>query len=152
MYYVYQHVDNDGTVVYTGMGSGSRCWSTNGRDSEHKKWMLTKLPSNFDYIIVEEGLTQSQAYAVEHKLLMSGSYRFNKYDALRRPNCKHLISWQQENHWKKVINKDTGAIFNSIKEAAESVKLHGNTIRNAILNKKGQLKAGGYNWGFYDAS
>ena len=143
-YYVYQHVDSDGTIVYVGMGSGARAWRVEGRTPEHKQWMLSKMPSQFKWNIVDEGLTQQEAFALEHKLLLSGDFRFNLYSKSRRPKPP-----SNESKMKRVVNLDTGEVFDSVNSAASSYGVHGNTISRSC---KGEGKAVGYNWKFYDAA
>jgi excinuclease UvrABC nuclease subunit len=150
-YYVYQHVDNDGTIVYVGMGSSCRLWSTRSRSEEHKEWMISKMPSNFLYRVVKENLTQAEAYALELELLREADYKFNRYCKDKWNNPNWLTDWQKANHYRQVVNKDTGEVFESIVAAAKSVNLHPNTVRNAILKKKHQQKAAGYNWEYYDS-
>ena len=143
-YYVYQHVDSDGTIVYVGMGSGSRVWRVDGRTPEHKQWMLSKMPSQFKWNIVDEGLTQQEAFAVEHKLLLSDDFRFNLYSKSRRPKPP-----SNESKMKRVVNLDTGEIFGSVKEAADNYGVHSNSI---IRSCKLGRSCKGNQWGYYETS
>lgn len=150
-YYVYQHVDNDGTVMYTGMGSGHRVWSASGRDKEHKEWMLSLMPSNFKWIIINENLTQSEAFALEKSLIKALPTKFNK----QKSGSLHPLFGKEANNKKAVINLDTGEVFSSIKKAANSVGLHEQTI-GRLVRVRGtaldQQKAGGYYWSFYESA
>lgn len=145
-YYVYQHVDTDGTIVYTGMGSNHRAWCVHGRSREHKEWMISRLPSRLTISIVSEGLSRKDAFALEHSLLYQAGYKFNKYCLGRKPAVP--VAAHRHNR-VEVLNKDTGEIFESIVEAAKEYGVHPNTIRNAMLGKKHQHKAAGYSWGYY---
>jgi len=148
-YYVYQHVDNDGTIVYTGMGSTHRAWCVSGRSKEHKEWMIARLPSGLFVSIISEGLSQKEAFAIEHKLLYQDEYKFNRYCASRKPAIP--IAAHKHNRIE-VVNKETGEVFESIVAAAKEYEVHPNTIRNAILGKKQQRTAAGHTWGYYGSN
>lgn len=142
-YYVYQHVDTDGTVVYIGMGSGARVWRVEGRNPEHKKWMLERMPSKFKWVIVAEGLTQAEAFSLEHSLIYSGDWKFNLYGKSRRPPKPNF------DHSKAVVNIDTGEIFGSVKEAADNYGVHSNSI---IRSCKLGRACKGSQWGYYETA
>ena len=140
-YYVYQHVDNDGSVVYVGMGSGARVWRVEGRHPAHKEWMLARMPSNFKWVIVEEGLSQREAFDLEHTLVYSGAWRFNLYNKDRKPTANYV------DNRRPVVNTTTGEYFNSVKEAADIYLLHSNSI---IRSCKTGIPTKDCVWSYYD--
>ena len=75
-YYVYRHNDFDGRCMYVGKGCGKRAWHITKRDSAHKAWIEN---CYHDYVeLVEENLTELQAFRIENQLLREESPRFNK--------------------------------------------------------------------------
>ena len=53
-----------------------------------------------------------------------------------------------EAHFKKVINMETGEVFSSIKEAAQSLRINACSISDCCRGKR--KKAGGFRWRFFE--
>jgi excinuclease UvrABC nuclease subunit len=77
-YYVYAHVAADGVVEYIGKGCGNRCYSL-ARGKLHKHWIKSQYPRQYVEII-QDNLTEQEAFALERKMLLSGEYspKFNE--------------------------------------------------------------------------
>lgn len=60
IYYIYAYLRKDGTPYYIGKGSGRRAW-----DKSHS----TKVPDRSRVIIMENGLTEIGAYALERRYI-----------------------------------------------------------------------------------
>jgi hypothetical protein len=76
VYYVYVHTDFDGLILYVGKGKGKRAWHMSSRDSAHRDWLNTIEHDPVE--IVEEDLTEFEAFRLENSLLRSEEPRFNK--------------------------------------------------------------------------
>jgi len=75
VYYVYTHNSIDGRVMYVGKGKGRRAWEFTRRDKSHKAWMESV---RHNYIeIIEEGLTELQAFSLENRTLRDEEPRYN---------------------------------------------------------------------------
>ena len=77
-FYVYHHVAADGVVEYIGKGTGKRCHSL-ARGKLHKHWCKSQYPREYVEII-QDNLTEQEAFALERKMLLSGEYspKFNE--------------------------------------------------------------------------
>lgn len=65
-----------------------------------------------------------------------------------KPLSKDHVAKIAESHKKKVVCIETGKVFDSVKEAAQSIQLNRSNISNHLA---GRLKtAGGYHWRWYD--
>ena len=95
-YYVYFHFDpRDNTIVYVGMGQGSRAWAMGSyrqvnpkakqygrRDKEHAEWLDLLylegyLPDEWVKII-SKGLTKQEAAELEREFIEDHRPKFNK--------------------------------------------------------------------------
>ncbi|EET47979.1 excinuclease ABC subunit C [Thalassobium sp. R2A62] len=75
-YYVYRHNDFDGRCLYVGKGCGKRAWHVTKRDPAHKAWIET---CKHDYVeVIDDCLTELQAFRLENQLLREEAPRFNK--------------------------------------------------------------------------
>jgi hypothetical protein len=75
-YYVYLHRDICGMIHYVGKGSGRRAWHKTKRDAAHKAWIES---CKHDYVeIIDDCLTELQAFQLENKILREEEPRFNK--------------------------------------------------------------------------
>jgi hypothetical protein len=62
-FYVYAHTrGDDGYIFYIGKGCRRRAWSSNGRNDE---WKSIVQSVGFNVLILHDGLTQEQAFAIE---------------------------------------------------------------------------------------
>ena len=148
-YYVYQHVDNDGTIMYIGMGSGCRVWTSYSRDTEHREWMEALMPSNFKWIIIAEGLTQTKACAIERNLINTITTKFNKGYAKENKNGQSKVNNPISKRSIPVRNKTTGEVFASFVAAGKSVNRNANSINNAVRGWTQQ--SAGMEWEYYEA-
>lgn len=67
-FYVYCHYDKDGTVFYIGKGTGQRAWSKD-RHSIWHKYVDERLNGEYTVGIVEDELTENEAYQLEAELI-----------------------------------------------------------------------------------
>ena len=71
-FYVYTHVSEDGRVLYIGKGKARRAWHYKTRDAAHKAWIDEQ---SHEYVeIVEQNLTELDAFRLESRMLASGEY------------------------------------------------------------------------------
>lgn len=78
MYYVYRHIDDDGSIVYIGKGKWDRAWVSSKRDEPHKTWMRNHLP-NLNVDFVATGMDELNALELERALIKEFQPRFNKF-------------------------------------------------------------------------
>ena len=140
-YYVYLHLDQD-AIVYVGKGTGDRAYRSGNRgSSEHSDFLNSKFNEGAsDHVqIVEYGLTEKGALALEAELLKDSDYRFNRthteewYSRLREQSLE-----QAKKRCKPVITPLGN--FDSITLAAEA---HGIKRPSATaLLKKGEWQYG----------
>jgi len=82
-FYVYMYVRPDtGEPFYVGKGQRSRAWSYNGHS--HNKWLMRKLDdirskykSREFVMIVEENLTEQEAFHMEEELVIKYGKKFD---------------------------------------------------------------------------
>jgi len=75
-FYVYKHIDFDGITMYVGKGTSKRAYQVSRRDSSHKQWIES---CSHNYVeLVEEGLTELEAFRLENKLLRQEEPIYNK--------------------------------------------------------------------------
>ncbi len=76
IYYVYQHVDADGSIVYIGKGKYDRAWSIK-RQAEHATWM--KQQDLFKVVsVIKNQLTEEEALEKESELILKYQPKFNR--------------------------------------------------------------------------
>ena len=97
-YYVYQHIDEDGSVVYVGKGRYARAWRHEKRDPEHSQWMSEVLPLlNVKFAFI--GCTELQALQLEKELIVKLQPKYNKDHTLRGySQRKEFGEWLSNNH------------------------------------------------------
>lgn len=97
-YYVYQHIDEDGAIVYVGKGRYARAWRHEKRNKEHSNWMAEQLPL-LNVKIVFMGCTEEQAFNLEKEMIQSLQPKFNS-DYTERGYAKRqdFGKWLNENH------------------------------------------------------
>lgn len=81
-YYVYQHIEDDGSIVYVGKGRYDRAWSVYRNNSEHVEWLKRKLP-NLKVIIFKCDLSEDEALKEEKALIEKIQPLFNKFYTLK---------------------------------------------------------------------
>lgn len=68
-HYVYAHINNESKVIfYIGQGKGKREFDKTGRNDEWLK-LVNKLKGKYNIQIVADGLTQDEAFDLEHELI-----------------------------------------------------------------------------------
>jgi excinuclease UvrABC nuclease subunit len=97
-YYVYKHIDEDGSIVYVGKGRYSRAWRHERRNGEHSTWMAMRLPF-LNVQIDAFNLDEVSAFRIEAELIVKLQPKFNvdKTEAgiLRK---KSFGKWLSETH------------------------------------------------------
>ena len=170
-YYVYAYIREDLTPYYIGKGKGKRAW-------DKGKSHVIKPPTNLNYIIIlEEGLTDIGALAIERRMIKwygrkdlgtgilrnksdggdgaCGAIRTKEHkDAISKAikgrvsptkGFKHPSSFGDEISKRLKGHKGTctrkcmspnGIIYNTIKEAAESIDMIPASLRYWIITNK----------------
>jgi excinuclease UvrABC nuclease subunit len=128
-FYVYKHIDDDGSVVYIGKGRYSRAWRHEKRQEEHSKWMAEQLPLlkvEFAFI----GCTEEQAYLLEKQLIEKLKPKYNlDHTAEGLARRKSFGKWLSNNHsrfYDKNLQKELG------KRAAQSEKHPNNKLFKCV--------------------
>lgn len=127
VFYVYTHSTSvGGDVFYVGKGKGRRAWARSGRSQQ---W--SDVVSKFGLVVslVEEGLTEDEAYLLEEKLISSYKALGNKL--VNKTNGGGGTSgWACGEETKKKISNKTsirtycsnGMVFSSRREAVSWLK------------------------------
>jgi len=76
IFYVYLHVDRNGSVVYVGKGSAGRAWDArpttrgnNGGAEQHHAWMSERILNEEEFVeMVATKLTNRQALVLESSI------------------------------------------------------------------------------------
>jgi chemotaxis response regulator CheB len=91
-FYVYQHVNDGGAVVFYGMGNNDAAWTMKGRTSAHHNWMSKAYPDHMRVMMITTALTEQGAEKVlEATLAGAGSLPpFNK------PEVKKTVEVKEE--------------------------------------------------------
>jgi len=95
-YYVYQHVNQEGTIVYVGKGRYARAWRHERRQADHSEWMASQLPLltvNFPLM----NASDTEALAFEKEMIQKLQPKFNN-DYTEWSNRKEFGEWLSENH------------------------------------------------------
>lgn len=122
-YYVYQHVSEEGEIVYVGKGRYARAWRHEKRQEDHSTWMAYQLPLlivKFPLIKVSE----SEALIFEKEMIQRLQPKFNN-DYTEWSQRKEFGKWLSENHSRfkdSELQKELG------KRAATSSKHPNNTL------------------------
>jgi hypothetical protein len=97
-YYVYQHINEDGEIVYVGKGRYARAWRHEKRNPEHSSWMANQLPL-LNVKIAFKDCTEEQAYKLEKEMIAELQPKFNKDHTERGYSLrKDFGKWLSENH------------------------------------------------------
>jgi hypothetical protein len=128
-FYVYQHIDEDGTIVYVGKGRYARAWRHEKRNKEHSEWMAQQLPL-LNVKIMFKGCTEKQAFKLEKELIEKLQPKYNKDHTDRGySQRKDFGKWLSENHSRfhdSELQKNLG------KRAAQSSNHPNNTQHTCI--------------------
>jgi hypothetical protein len=77
VFYVYNHIDLNGEIVYVGKGCNGRAWNTS-RKEDHAKWMISCILDNIPFVrITHSRLTSSEALLVEREFILKYKPKFN---------------------------------------------------------------------------
>jgi len=127
-FYVYQHVDQSGEIVYVGKGRHSRAWFSSDRKSEHKQFMLDRLP-DLIVLFVVKGVSSKEALKIEHELIHRLNPKFNYHHTpenreriklqVKPDQHMKMVTWNKLNPRppKKVSTPD--GVFNSLHAACK---------------------------------
>jgi len=97
-FYVYQHLDDEGNIVYIGKGRYARAWRHERRNSEHSKWMGEQLPF-LKVCIVWSDLDETKALELERKMIEQLQPKFNtEYTKDGLSQRKAFGHWLHSNH------------------------------------------------------
>jgi excinuclease UvrABC nuclease subunit len=131
-------MDND-EVVYVGMGTFGRAWTSIGRRAGHLEWLEARLP-DLEIVFVEKGLSASAASALEKELIRTYMPRFNIRTKDPTALCALLDKVRPD--FSKAIKTPFGR-FKSIQAAADTLSIPRGTIANRVRRgKKGWAYAG----------
>ena len=93
IFYVYKHVDADGSVVYIGKGKHDRAWSVYRNNPEHVVW-LTERKLHECVEIFSDELSEEEALQEEKELIKELQPKFNKhYTEKHLPTMRAHGSW-----------------------------------------------------------
>lgn len=126
-YCVYIHKTVNDEIFYVGSGSLTRPYETQGR---LPSWW-EKAGNNYSIEIIKTGLTKNESYQLERELILKYGRINNKTGILVNKNdgiceqpkkvkVKKVIDDFKN---QKVINIETGEIYNSIEDAAKDNKI-----------------------------
>jgi hypothetical protein len=97
-YYVYQHIDESGEIVYVGKGRYARAWRHERRNGEHSTWMAQRLPF-LNVTITNFNLAEEEAFKIEKEMIDTVKPKFNVYmseeDKAKR---KEFGKWLSNTH------------------------------------------------------
>jgi hypothetical protein len=128
-FYVYQHIDEDGSVVYVGKGRYARAWRHERRNPEHTKWMSEQLPF-LNVKIAFCNCTSEQALALEKELIVKLQPKYNKdYTQKGLLGRQDFGKWLSNNHSRfhdSELQKELG------KRAAQSENHPNNKLETCV--------------------
>lgn len=104
MYYAYLHIRlKDGSVFHAGKGKGNRILSHKGRN---KYWLrIVKADGGFDYQIVEENLSENEAFTLEKKLVAKYNPPTNMTEGGSGGNTKAKYTVARHALWRERASK-----------------------------------------------
>jgi len=75
-FYVYSHLDADGTILYIGKGKNGRAWDTQSRCEVHREWMQSRIP-HLAVNVIASNLDEETAIELEKAMLRVLHPRWN---------------------------------------------------------------------------
>ena len=127
-YYVYEHATEDGDVYYIGKGKGNRAWSKEGRNDF---WRKKALKHGMAVSIVEDGLTEQEAFDLEVSLISHYGRRDNGTGCLVNltDGGEGASGASLRGEWNKILEKE-GLAALCLSEERNRGKWHGKTNVN----------------------
>lgn len=131
-FYVYKYVSENGTPYYIGKGKGTRI---------REKHLYTIVPPINQRIIIEENLTETQAFELEHILIKKYKRKLDGglLDNIKINQWACTSGWKHSNDAKQKISKGNTGKVRSL-EAKEKYKQpktkeHAEKIRQANIGR-----------------
>ncbi|GMU48481.1 MAG: hypothetical protein AMXMBFR31_07070 [Candidatus Desulfobacillus denitrificans] len=117
-FYVYFHRDGEGSIFYVGKGTDRRAWSTDRHPVWHK-YVAERLGGTYSVEIHQDGLTESEAEALEERLIAKlGEQLVNWINPSRQFDYQALETYHRLRDANRRYVEDTKPIEVSDPEAA----------------------------------
>lgn len=140
-FYVYRHVEQDGTVVYVGMGRDSRAWQSYRchRNPDHAAWMNARMNvGDVSFVeIIEHTCTEEYASALERSLIKELQPRFNMQHTEAYKERRRAINMVGARASMRPCVGPDGATYESLSDAARQNNVSISTIWDRVKHKKG---------------
>lgn len=129
IFYVYQHIDTDGEIVYVGKGKYDRAWTVYRNNPEHVEWLKQNLPLPVVHIYARD-LLEREALDLEKELIRTLQPKFNKFyteaDKQRLTSQGEWLATEKSRFNESELQKELG------KRAAKSPNHPNNTLYKCI--------------------